>query len=107
MAQEKFLDDRLEQMAGEIRKAAVREAECEQLKAQIASIEDVDRKLAAEIGATNIELEALPRVSNDRGRGCTNVAVPHELVGQCREQSVTYDRGRGIPFDPPGRIPGS
>ena len=62
MAQEKFLDDRLEQMAGEIRKAAVREAECEQLKAQIASIEDVDRKLAAEIGAMNIELEAPPRV---------------------------------------------
>jgi len=62
MAQEKLIDERLEQMAGEIRIAASRELAQEQFKTEIASIEDSYRKVGAEIEALNIELEAPTRI---------------------------------------------
>jgi len=62
IAQEKFIDDRLEQMAGEIRKAADRELEREQLKTETAVMEDVYRKVAAELEALTVELGSPPRI---------------------------------------------
>jgi capsular polysaccharide biosynthesis protein len=61
-AQEKVIDERLEQMAGEIRKAAVRALDQEELKEEIGQLEDVRRTINAEVEALNIELQAPPRV---------------------------------------------
>jgi hypothetical protein len=62
VAQEKFADERLEEMSREIRKQSEHEPEQEQLRAEIAQIEDVYRKLGSEIEALNVELQAPPRV---------------------------------------------
>jgi len=61
-AQEKVIDEGLEQMAGEIRRAGNQALEREQLKIDIASIEDIYRKVTAEVEAMNVELEATPRI---------------------------------------------
>jgi uncharacterized protein involved in exopolysaccharide biosynthesis len=62
IAREKVLDERREQMAHRVRKAADQEPKREELKDGIAPIEDVYRKVAAEVEALNVELEAPPRV---------------------------------------------
>ncbi len=61
-AQEKVIDQGLERMAGEIRQAADRDLEREQLKAEIASIENVYRKAGAEVEALSVELGAPSRI---------------------------------------------
>ena len=62
MAQEKVLDERLEQRAREARKAADQAPERELLKAEITEMANTYRKVAAEIEALSIELEAPPRI---------------------------------------------
>ncbi len=62
IAQEKVFDERLAQISGEIRKSGSHELDLEPLKAEIAAMEDVARKLADEIEALNIERQAPPRV---------------------------------------------
>ena len=61
-AQEKVIEARLEQMAGEIRNAAMRALDQEELNEEIALLEGTGRKVAEEVEALNLELEAPPRV---------------------------------------------
>jgi hypothetical protein len=62
MAQEKVVDERLEQRAREGQNAAVQAPERERLKAEIAEMANVHHKLAAEIEALGVELDSPPRV---------------------------------------------
>jgi hypothetical protein len=61
-AQEKVIEARLEQMAGEIRNAASRVLEQEELKEEIAELDATGRQVAAEVEALSLEVEASPRV---------------------------------------------
>jgi len=62
IAQKKVLDERLEQRDRAVRQAADQEPEREQLKAEIAVIADVYRKIAAEVESLNVELQTPPRI---------------------------------------------
>ncbi len=63
VAQEKFLADQLQQLAWEIQQAANQEPQLEQVKADIALMEDIYRKIATEVEAQDLELQAPPRIS--------------------------------------------
>jgi uncharacterized protein involved in exopolysaccharide biosynthesis len=62
MAQEKVVDERLEQRAREARKSADQVPERERLKAEIAEMANTHHMVAAEIEALSVELEAPPRI---------------------------------------------
>jgi len=61
-AQEKVIDEGLERLAGEIRQAADREQNLEEIKAEVDLIEVTYRRIGAEIEALNVELGAPPRI---------------------------------------------
>ncbi len=63
VAQEKFIADELQRLAGETQQAADQEPQQERLKADIALMEDIYRKIAAEVEALSLELQAPPRFS--------------------------------------------
>jgi chaperonin cofactor prefoldin len=61
-AQEKVIDQGLEEMTGELRNAASQAAIGEALSAEITAMDGVSRQVTAEVEALTIELEAPPRI---------------------------------------------
>ena len=77
----KVLDEEMERTARAERQAADRESGREQLADEIAEIASADRKVAAEIEALTVELEAPPRV-----RVLENVVMPRAGDGALRQR---------------------
>ena len=57
-----MLDEELERLAHEMHAVAIQELDMKAVKDEIEQIEDAARKIAAEVEALNVELEAPPRI---------------------------------------------
>ena len=61
-ARQRVLDEELERSAHEMHAAAVQELDLKGLKDDIERMEDIARKISAEVEALNVELVAPPRI---------------------------------------------